>query len=370
MSDLAIGIMSGTSADGIDAALIEVDDAGRVTDAIAHRHTPYPRELRERVLAAAAGSPLRSTAQEIALLHAELGDRYAEAAEAIGVAALRRPSVIGLHGQTVAHLPGQRATLQIGDAARVAVRTGITTVNDFRSADVAAGGEGAPLTPFADHILFASGAPRVVINIGGIANVTLLPDEERDHVTGFDTGPGNMVIDLIARTSGREYDKDGEGARRGRAIESVLATALRHLFFSRRPPKSAGREEFGGPFAEDLIAGVRAVGGSVDDALATATELTARTLADAVREHASGATWREVLVAGGGARNPALMDALRRAVGPLPVRTTDEVGVPASAREAIAFAILAVYRLRGLPNTLPHVTGAQRAVSAGAVHRP
>jgi anhydro-N-acetylmuramic acid kinase len=368
VSDLAIGIMSGTSGDGVDAALVEVDAEGRVADAIAHRHTPFPPDVRERVLAAAAGSATRSNARAVALLHAELGDRYSDAAAALIADTGVRPAVIGLHGQTIAHFPAERATLQIGDAARVAVRTGVTVVSDFRSADIAAGGEGAPLTPFADHILFASGAPRVIVNIGGIANVTLLPDGERDHVSGFDAGPGNMVIDLVARTGGREYDKDGEGARRGRVIDPALEAALRHPYFARRAPKSTGREEFGLPFAEDFLARVRAGGGSLDDALATATELTARTIAEAIR--GMGTKWQDVLVGGGGAANPALMDALRRHVAPIPVRATDEVGIPTAAREAVAFALLAVYRLRGLPNTLPRVTGARRAVSAGAVHQP
>lgn len=371
MTDLAIGIMSGTSADGVDGAIVEVDDEGRVADSVTHRHEPFPAELRDRVLAAAAGSPTRSTAREIALLHAALGDRYAELATALTASAGARPSVIGLHGQTVAHLPAQGATLQIGDAARVAVRTGITTVSDFRSADVAAGGEGAPLTPFADHILFAGGAPRVVVNIGGIANVTLLPDIDREHVSGFDTGPGNMVIDAVARMTGAPFDEGGAGAFRGRVIERALAAARSHPFFSRQGPRSTGREEFGARFAEELVTNVRAGGGSLDDALATATELTARTVADAIRGITpSGLAWRDVLVAGGGARNPALMDALRRELAPVPVRTTDEVGIPAVAREAIAFAILALYRIRDLPNTLPRVTGARRAVSAGAIHRP
>lgn len=371
MSELAIGIMSGTSGDGVDAALVEVDGSGLAVRAIAHRHTPFPAGLRERVLAAAVGSPTRSGAREVALLHAELGDRYADAAIAISAEASESPSVIGLHGQTIAHLPAQHATLQIGDASRVAVRTRITTVSDFRSADVAAGGEGAPLTPFADHLLFASGAPRLVLNIGGIANVTLLPDAAREDVSGFDTGPGNMVIDLVARTGGHEYDDGGRGARRGRVIDGVLASALEHPYFARRAPKTAGREEFGTPFAEGLLAGVRAAGGTNDDALATSTELTARTIADAVRSATPpGLTWRDVLVAGGGARNAALLDRLRAHLRPIPVRTTDDVGVPVAAREAIAFAILAVYRLRGLPNTLPRVTGARHAVSAGAVHRP
>lgn len=368
MSDLAIGMMSGTSADGVDAALIEVDEDGRVSDAIAHRHEAFPDDLRERVLAAAAGSGARSFAREVALLHAELGDRYADAASALIADARSRPSVIGLHGQTIAHYPAEGATLQIGDAARVALRTGITVVNDFRSADMAAGGQGAPLVPFADHILFGDRAPRVVLNLGGIANVTLMPDTERDHVSGFDTGPGNMVIDLIARTAGQEYDLDGIGARRGRVVAAALDAALSHPFFARAGPKSTGREEFGLLFAEDLLARVRAAGGSADDALATATHLTAVTIADAVR--GAGIRWNDVLVGGGGSANAFLMEQLRQALAPLPVRTTDDVGIPAAAREAIAFAILAVYRLRGLPNTLPRVTGATRAVSGGAVHRP
>lgn len=370
MSDLAIGIMSGTSGDGIDAALIEVDDGDPPAVRVAaHRHTAFGDDLRQRILAVGAGAPV--SAHDLARLHGALGDAYSDAAVAIARGSPTRPCVIGVHGQTVAHLPRERVTLQIGDVARVAVRTGIPAVGDFRSADIAAGGEGAPLTPFADHVLFTAGVPRVVVNLGGIANVTLLPDADRDHVTGFDTGPGNIVIDSIARLSGRPFDEDGAGARRGRVVEPALQEALAHPFFSRRPPKSAGREEFGDAFARRLADAVRSSGGSADDALATATELTARTVADAVRHAAPSAiTWRDVLVGGGGAANPALMDALRHALAPVPIHSTDAVGVPSAAREAIAFAILALYRIRGLTNTLPRVTGARRAVSAGAIHWP
>jgi anhydro-N-acetylmuramic acid kinase len=363
MTDIAIGIMSGTSGDGVDAALVVVDDSGGV-DPIAHWHMPFAADLRTRVLAAAAGQPMSS--YDLARLHGALGDAYAEAALALTAKADRTPSVIGVHGQTVAHLADERVTLQIGDGARVAVRTGIPTVTDFRSADIAAGGQGAPLALFADQILFGRGAPRVVVNVGGIANVALMPDGDRDHMTGFDTGPGNMVIDLIARAGGRERDEDGAGARRGHAIGPALDRALLHPFFALRPPKSCGREEFGEPFATALLDDVRAHGGSLDDALATATELTARTIADAIR----GTAWNDVVVAGGGTKNPAVMDALRSALAPIPVKPTDDLGIPADAREAIAFAILAVYRMRGLPNTLPRVTGASRAVSGGAVHMP
>jgi len=369
VSDLAIGIMSGTSGDGIDAALIEVDDDGRAARAIAHRAVPFSDDVRALILSLGAGHP--STTADIARLHVALAELYAEAALALASDAPRRPTVIGVHGQTVSHLPGEHATLQIGDAARVAVRTGIPTVSDFRSADIAAGGQGAPLTPFADHVLFASGAPRVVVNLGGIANVTLLPDADRDHVSGFDTGPGNMVIDAIARMRGDRYDRDGAGALRGEVITAVLDEALSQRFFARPAPKSTGREEFGEMFTDRLVLGIRERGGSLDDALATASELTARTVADAIRGATpASSTWRDVLVGGGGAMNHALMDRLAAALAPIPVRSTDELGIPAEAREAIAFAILAVYRIRGLPNTLPRVTGARHAVSAGALHQP
>lgn len=366
-----MGVMSGTSADGVDAALVRVrwDGARPAVELIAHRSTPFPLALRDAILAAGEGSA--TSAADLARLHGALGDTYADAALALLADAASRPSVIGVHGQTVAHLPGERVTWQIGDTARVAVRTGIPVVSDFRSADVAAGGEGAPLTPFADHVLFGGRAPCAVLNLGGIANVTLIPDPNADHVVAFDTGPGNMVIDGVARMSGRLFDEGGAGARRGRVVEGALAVALAHPFFARRAPKSAGREEFGDEYTRRLSRSVSDAFGSLEDALATATELTARTVADGIRMHTpAGVAWREVLVGGGGAKNGALMDALGRALAPAVVRPTDDAGVPAAAREAMAFALLALYRLRGLPNTLPRVTGARHAVSAGALHSP
>jgi anhydro-N-acetylmuramic acid kinase len=365
----AIGIMSGTSADGIDAVLASVTWTANTprVELRAHVAVPFTPDQRERVLRAVNGV---ANVPELAMLHGTLGDLYAEVALGL-VKAPGGADVIGLHGQTVAHLPASRVTLQIGDAARVAVRTGVPVVSDLRSADIAAGGEGAPLTPFADHVLFAGGAPRVVLNLGGIANLTLIPDADADHVRGFDTGPGNMVLDTIARTTGQRFDRDGAGARRGRVIAEALESAMAHPFFARRAPKSAGREEFGGRFALDLEREVRERGGSYEDALATATQLTAQTIAEALRDETPpGLRWRDVLVGGGGALNPALMDAIGRGLAPIPVRPTDEVGVPAEAREATAFAILAAYRIRGLPNTLPRCTGASRAVSAGAIHEP
>jgi anhydro-N-acetylmuramic acid kinase len=360
-------MMSGTSVDGIDLAAIDLDE-GSAVKVLATAHHDYDDRLRERVLRAASGDPVG--AAELASLHVALGDAYADAACAFIPTLARRPDLIALHGQTVAHLP-RSATLQLGDAARVAVRTGIRTVADFRSADIAEGGEGAPLVPFGDLVLFAGRAPVALLNLGGIANLTLIPTGRSEDVIAFDTGPANMVSDLIAQRSGRRFDERGAGAGRGRVNEDALRWALGHPYFAKRAPKSTGREEFGKPFAEQLTAQVTGAGGSSDDALATAVALTARTVADALaRETPAGVRWRELVAAGGGARNPTLVDRLRSALSPIPLRTSDELGIPIDAREAIAFAILGAYRVRGLANTLPSATGAKRAVSGGAIHQP
>ncbi|HEX8953769.1 MAG TPA: anhydro-N-acetylmuramic acid kinase, partial [Polyangia bacterium] len=253
------------------------------------------------------------------------------------------------------------------DAARVAQRTHVATVADFRSADIAAGGQGAPLVPFADHALFARLAPVAVLNIGGIANLTILPDAAPDGVVAFDTGPGNMVVDGVAALAGVPYDADGRGAARGRVDEEALSEFLAHPYFEARAPKSTGRETFGRRFAERLAEIVARHGGSHDDTLATATALTATTIAGALARESPRRVER-VLVAGGGARNPVLMRMLGDALSGTPVEPTDAHGIPGPYREAIAFAILAAYRFAGLPNTLPRATGAARAVSGGALH--
>jgi anhydro-N-acetylmuramic acid kinase len=364
---IAIGIMSGTSADGMDAAAVDIGDAAQRTRPkirlLAHVARDHSDSLRYRILAAGSGAPL--PAHDIAILHVALGDAYASIARELVTLIGREPACIALHGQTIAHFPAEHATLQIGDASRVAVEIATPVINDFRSADVALGGQGAPLVPFADHLLFADGTPRAVLNLGGIANITLLPTERAEDVTAFDTGPGNMVLDQLARTGGNELDRDGAAAARGRVDESALAKALTHPYFARPAPKSTGREEFGAPFTQQLLADVKRAGGSLDDAIATATALTIESVAQAL----DGGPWRELLVAGGGARNVTLIGRLR-ARTKLPIRLTDELGIPAEAREAVAFAVLGAYRLRGEPNTLPKCTGARRAVSAGAIHRP
>ena len=362
---IAIGIMSGTSADGMDAAAVELTDdrpRSKIT-LLKHVARAHPDGLRYRILAAASGAPL--PAHDTAILHRDLGDAYATLAREVLAAIGRDPACIAVHGQTIAHFPAERATLQLGDASRVAVATGVPVIDDFRSADVALGGQGAPLVPFADHLLFADGTPRAILNLGGIANLTLLPSANADDVLAFDTGPGNMVIDQLARKGGNELDRDGAAAARGHVVDAALANALAHPYFARRGPRSTGREEFGAPFAQQLLSDVKSAGGSLDDAIATATALTVESIGRAL----DGGAWKELVVAGGGTRNTTLMEWLR-ARTKLRVRSTDELGIPAEAREAVAFAILGAYRLRGEPNTLPRCTGASRAVSAGAIHRP
>jgi anhydro-N-acetylmuramic acid kinase len=364
---IAIGMMSGTSIDGVDLAAIEIDDGDAVKVLATSRHD-YDDALRERILRVASGNAI--TAAELASLHVVLGDTYADAAADLIPRLPRHPEVVAVHGQTVAHLP-RRATLQLGDASRVALRTGVPTISDFRSADIAEGGEGAPLVPFADFVLFANRAPVALLNLGGIANLTLIPTAAKEDVTAFDTGPANMVSDVIAQGEGKRFDKDGAGAASGRIDERALGWAFGHEYFARRAPKSTGREDFGAPFANELLARVTRNGGTRNDALATALALTARTVAGGLkRETPPRIQWQELVVAGGGARNPTLLRALRAAVAPIPVRTSDELGIPPTSREAIAFAILGVYRVRGLPNTLPGATGARRAVSGGAIHKP
>jgi len=362
---IAIGIMSGTSADGMDAAAVELGD-GRPRPAIkllAHVARAHPDGLRYRILAAASGAPL--PAHDLALLHRDLGDAYASIAREIVTAIGRDPACAAVHGQTIAHFPAEHATLQIGDASRVAVEIRVPVIDDFRSADVALGGQGAPLVPFADHLLFADGTPRAILNLGGIANLTLLPTDRAEDVTAFDTGPGNMVIDQLARKGGNELDRDGAAAARGTVVDVALVNALEHPYFTREGPRSTGREEFGAPFATRLLGDVKNAGGSLDDAIATATALTVESIGRALE----GGPWKELVVAGGGARNATLVTRLRQRTK-LRIRSTDELGIPAEAREAVAFAILGAYRLRGEPNTLPRCTGASRAVSAGAIHQP
>src|SRR5437867_490165 len=246
--------MSGTSGDGADAAAIELDVPAKEVRVLATASAPFPKRVRDAVLALGEGGT--ADAREIARLHGLLGDEYAALAQGIATKLGRKPDVIALHGQTIAHLPEEKVTFQIGDAARVAMRTGVPTVDDLRSADVAAGGQGAPLVPFGDVVLFARLAPVAVLNIGGIANLTLIPSGGGD-VVAFDTGPGNMVIDAVSAMAGATHDMDGHGAARGMVDRVALDELMRDPYFARRAPKSTGRERFGAAFAKrlhDLVA--------------------------------------------------------------------------------------------------------------------
>ncbi|HZP42389.1 MAG TPA: anhydro-N-acetylmuramic acid kinase [Candidatus Binatia bacterium] len=368
---LVIGLMSGTSLDGIDAALADVRGDRPSLRPCGFRTTPYPPALRAALLDVAEGG--RRSAAELARLDVAVGERLADAALAL-CRALRvspaRVALVGSHGQTIHHDPRAGTTVQIGSPAVIAARTGITTVARFRNADVAAGGEGAPLAPFAHRLLFAHPRrARAVQNLGGIGNVTYLPpDGAPARVRAFDTGPGNMVIDgLVQRLSrGRELmDRDGGLARRGRVDARLLAALMRHPFLRRRPPKSTGREEFGAPLVARLVAAGRRRGLDAADLVATATEFTARATADAYRRFLPPVD--EVLLAGGGSRNPALVAALRRALGPRRVLTVDALGIDADALEAYAFALLAWAAATGRSPALRAVTGARRDVVMGEI---
>ena len=363
-----IGLMSGTSLDGIDAALVRFDGepATLAWELEAFRSTSYTAEQRARIQDAIESGNTGS----ICRLHADLGEWFAEAALALCRTADLRTSVIaaiGSHGQTVWHEPpahGRRgATLQLGCAATIAERTGITVVSDFRTRDMAAGGHGAPLVPFADRMLFAlPGRVRVLLNIGGMANLTRVPPRGSDQpLLAFDTGPGNALIDAAVEraTDGREsFDRDGGRARAGRADDVLLAKLLEDTFFAQPPPRSTGREHFGRDYVDRLIA-VRDPQSDTEwaDLIATLTALTAQSIALAMRSFVLPHGADEVVVTGGGAGNAALMSALAAALAPLPVRDGRTAGIDPDAKEAIAFAALAWAHLMNVPGNVPEVTG-------------
>lgn len=385
-----IGLMSGTSGDGVDAALIEVRrsrrsrrsvDAGLAdlqVRLLAFRVLPYSRSLRARLLAASS----QGTVSDICHLNALLGELFAAAALRVVEQAGRSPSevhLIGSHGHTIHHLPSRvfepevgwiRSTLQIGEPAVIAERTGMTTVADFRPRDVAAGGEGAPLSPYVHHLLLShKRRSRLIVNLGGISNVTYLPaGEDLKHLMAFDTGPGNMVLDALAQhvTKGRQtMDRDGRLAAGGKVDARVLADLLAHPFLRRPPPKSTGREEFGKGFLDHMLALRRKARCSVQDLLATACLFTAISVGSVRRWLHGGID--EVIVTGGGTRNRTLMGVLAAVFEPTPVKTLEQVGWDSKAFEAIAFAILAYQTLRDQCTNVPSATGAKHPVLLGTI---
>ena len=364
-----VGLMSGTSLDGIDAALVDIEGFGPAARIalVDFRTTPYTPEQREHIHALFSGN-----AAELCQGNFLLGGWFADAARAIaGSGAL---DLVGSHGQTVWHHPpsavaargGVASTLQLGEPAVIAARTGVVTVGDFRVADVAHGGEGAPLLPFADWLLFrAPGRVRALQNIGGIANVTLVSDRLEDLVA-FDNGPGNMPLDTVARAAsqGREaFDRDGLRAARGDIDVGLLTELHRHPYLSQPLPKSTGRETFGKDFVYPLLTRFH---NRHDDLLATLTRFTAETIARSYREMLP-AMPNEVFVSGGGALNPTLMRHLAELLAPVPVASSAVLGVDPEAKEAIAFAVLANQTLFGAPGNIPAVTGAVGARVLGKI---
>jgi anhydro-N-acetylmuramic acid kinase len=378
------GVMSGTSADGVDVALCRIAPGGRQGDSprvrlIGLLETRYPKAVRAAVLRVMEGGAV--TAAEMSRLNWRLGHIYAEcvekAAEKFGV----RVELVGCHGQTVHHetrgkvrSAGGSTTWQMGEAAVIAERMRCPVVSDFRPADVAAGGEGAPLVPMLDYCMFRSAKlNRVLLNLGGIANLTAIPAGAKlDGVMAFDTGPGNMVIDhCVAGLFGKKYDRGGTVARRGRVLHEVVDRVMRDGYFVAKPPKSCGREQFGAGFAEPFVKMCK--GARKEDVVATATALTAESVMRAYRDFVGphfGVTGKtEIFVAGGGAKNTTLMAMLREGFAEMAVRVRamEELGVPAQAKEGVAFALLAWLTWNRRAGNVQAATGARRAVVLGKV---
>jgi anhydro-N-acetylmuramic acid kinase len=368
-----VGLISGTSADGIDAAVVRVSGTGPETrPELLHFVTmPFPEAERRELFA--LFSTETGTVDRICALNYRLGELFADAAlQAAAGAGLRSADVdlIGSHGQTIWHIPPEGGRggsgLQIGEAAVIAVRTGIPVVADFRAADLALGGHGAPLAPYIDYLLFRDPArSRAVQNLGGIGNVTHLPRSAgMDQVLAFDTGPSNMVINALveAATGGREeFDRDGRLAASGRVDEGLLAELLQDPYFSAPPPKSTGRERYGVQYAAEMRRAGQARGRSMPDLVATAARLTVETIVRSYRQFLDprGGV-DEVILGGGGSRNPILRAWLAEALAPVPVRTHEEFGINGKAKEAMLFAILANDAVAGHRWGLTSATGSTR----------
>ena len=388
---LILGLMSGTSVDGIDAALVELNavvetDGTEGLDWMLRGFTcvPWPPALRAAILnACRADAPV----QFVTALNYRVAEAFADAArqaaQNAGVS-LDDVDCIASHGQTIWHQPtpfdvagqGTRGTLQIGEPSVIAARTGCLVVADFRPADMAVGGQGAPLVPFADYALFRSPVEtRVIQNIGGIANLTYLPlMGTLDDVIAFDTGPGNMLLDHLAqRLSGGslEYDKDGAWAAQGRVEPTLLETLLQDAYFALPPPKTTGREQFGRDYAERLIARAQQAHCEPADLLATATRLTADTIARSYRDWLLPRGKIDVVIAGGGGtHNQTLMQMLAAQIKPARLATSAEYGLPDDAKEAVAFALLAYETLHGRPSNVPSATGAKHRALLGKIVLP
>jgi anhydro-N-acetylmuramic acid kinase len=381
---IVAGVMSGTSADGIDVALVRIANRPPAGDfrtgleLLGHEHFPYPRAVRTAVLGAMNAG--RASVADLSRLNFLLAELYAEAVlRAQKNTRVRRLDLVGCHGQTIYHQGdpanycGKRiaCTWQTGEGAVMAARLGIPVVSDFRPADMAAGGKGAPLVPFLDYVLFRDRrVGRIVQNIGGIANLTAIPSAAKpEDVLAFDTGPGNMVIDQLMQALFRKpYDHDGRTARQGSILQSLLEGLLRAAYFKRPPPKTAGREEFGREYANVLLR--RRGRAAKADLVATATALTAKSIAQSLRRFVlPRGSFREYIVSGGGSSNKTLMLMLAEETSRLglKLRHSDDLGLPSQAKEAVAFALLAYQTWLRRPGNIPSATGARRPAVLGKI---
>ncbi len=373
-----IGLMSGTSADGVDTAIVDINKSK--VKLLTFDMFAYTPELRQKILELGEQKICRPA--DISNLNFLLGEVFAESVIKLckkSRIALSTIDLIGSHGQTIYHNPkGQRlckriirSTLQIGEPSVIAQRTGITTVADFRPRDMAANGEGAPLVPFADYFLLRDKKlNRAVQNIGGIANVTYLPANCRlRDIVAFDTGPGNMIIDRITNiiTKGKlNYDKDGKIASKGKLDAKILNEMLQHPFFSRKPPKSTGREEFGKKYCDAFYKKAKNKSLTLQDILATATAFTAVSIADAYRRFLPKVP-DEVILCGGGARNKTMVKMLQQNLRKTIIRPSDDLGINCDAKEAVSFAILAYTAVKGIANNVPSATGADEEIILGKI---
>lgn len=384
-----VGMMSGTSVDGVDAALVEISgtDSEPKVKLLAFENKPYPLQVREKIFS--LFTPANATVDKVGYMNFLLGEIYAKSALSVIEKAGMKPEeidVIGSHGQTIWHAPIPESpdgipvayTVQIGEGSVIAERTGILTVSDFRVADMAAGGQGAPLVPFSEYLLYRREKETILLqNIGGIGNMTVMPAGAKPRdVFAFDTGPGNMIIDAVisAVTGGEKtYDAGGETAAKGRVCNALLDILKEEPYYRQPLPKTTGREHFGVQYTEKILSWWKENPIPVEDLLATVTDLTAYSIADAYERYVLP-KYRasEIIVGGGGSYNATLLRFMKGRFAPhgVAVRTQEDLGLSSDAKEAVAFALMADCCMRGRANTLPSVTGAEHPAVMGKISQP
>lgn len=384
-----VGMMSGTSVDGVDAALVEISgtDSEPKVKLLAFENKPYPPQVREKIFS--LFTPANATVDKVGYMNFLLGEIYAKSALSVIEKAGMKPEeidVIGSHGQTIWHAPIPESpdgipvayTVQIGEGSVIAERTGILTVSDFRVADMAAGGQGAPLVPFSEYLLYRREKETILLqNIGGIGNMTVMPAGAKSRdVFAFDTGPGNMIIDAVisAVTGGEKtYDAGGETAAKGKVCNALLDILKEEPYYRQPLPKTTGREHFGVQYTEKILSWWKENPIPVEDLLATVTDLTAYSIADAYERYVLP-KYRasEIIVGGGGSYNATLLRFMKERFAPhgVAVRTQEDLGLSSDAKEAVAFALMADCCMRGKANTLPSVTGAEHPAVMGKISQP